>query len=285
MNNKLRTVNLLIASGALLALAGCQSCKNPPFTLVKDNQCVDANGNVEPATTAARPAAPTGLKVTVGGNIGGGQSSTTTGLASTGTGHNPATIVTYPQGGNGQTKSNSVVGGVQAAVTVPVSKAFVGAEVAAGGSDYVSSRTGITPALGSLGQGIVNQDVKLNSSVTAAAIAGVSVTDTVDFYAKGGWAGAGANFSSSVCLENGAICNSTSSNDFINGYVAGAGVNYNATPNVSFGAEYQHFEFDTQNLFAAAVVNGALTPTATTNSSFKTTQDVGVLKVNVKVNA
>lgn len=205
---------------------------------------------VAPAYTPATPPPPAIYNWTgfyIGGNVGAGLLSDSISQATTtaATTNLSATQTAHPVG---------LIGGAQLGANYQFDKWVVGAEAAWSASNITGY--GITPAGAGVFAG-TDQERNTSNPQWLAAVTGrlgYALNDLL-FYAKGGGAWMHVQYTQDV-LGAGLTLNTQVLNENRTGFVAGGGIEYGMTENLSARLEYDFYDFGTETYqFAATPLN------------------------------
>ncbi len=202
-----------------------------------------------PPAAALPPAMYNWTGIYAGGNVGGGLLSDSISQAT-------------PPGANAITTTQTahpagIIGGAQLGANYQFDSWVVGAEGAWSASNI--SGYGIGPAAGvGVGGTAVVQERNTSNPLWLAAVSGrvgYAVNDLL-FYAKGGGAWLRAQYIQDLLAAGGANVGSQTLNVNRAGFVAGGGIEYALTENLSARLEYDFYDFGTKTYrFTATPVN------------------------------
>lgn len=205
-----------------------------------------------PPAAALPPAMYNWTGIYVGGNVGGGLLSDSISQAST-------TATTVNLTGSQSAHPAGIIGGAQLGANYQFDKLVVGAEGAWSASNL--SGYGISaaapPAAGPFAGLGITQERNTSNPLWLATVSGrlgYAANDWL-FYAKGGGAWLHVQYIQDL-LGSGSTLVSQSIGVNRTGFVAGGGIEYGMTENLSARLEYDFYDFDTKTIqFAATPLN------------------------------
>jgi outer membrane immunogenic protein len=176
----------------------------------------------------------------VGGELGGGWgSSTTTLVTNLGPAFPPGTVL-QPIDFHG------FLGGFYGGYNYQINQFVIGVD----GDGTWAALNGFGTDVSTITGDIVQINERLNWIATATGRLGWAWNNWL-FFAKGGWAWAGAEGNSTTTNPAGIILSFSTNEVTQNGWTVGGGIEWGVSPHVSFKLEYDFVKFETANFTSA----------------------------------